>query len=377
MDQIRIDGPSRLTGEVAISGSKNAALPILFATLLASGPIEISKCARVARTGLFGSSVRLTKTIRASIWALGPLVARFGQGEVALPGGCAIGKRSVDMHLAGLEQLGARINMEQGHVRASTLNHCRLKGARIVMEKVSVGATITIMSAVTLAVARGAEISGAGGARITITGVEHLGCANRTCIYRVMPDRIETVLCRDSPRSDTLSAPLQKLREAGAHIQLGDDWISLDMHGKRPRAVHSRTAPYPGFPTDLQPLFMLLNLVSHEGSSGSITETVFEDRFGYISELVRMGARAEIRQESDTVICHGTQGKLSGASLEATDLRAAATLILAGCCAVDTTVVGGISLLDRGYEHFEEKLKGLGAKINRTPSLCRQDSRQG
>ncbi|KAL4800670.1 UDP-N-acetylglucosamine 1-carboxyvinyltransferase [Aspergillus venezuelensis] len=389
MDQIRIEGPTILDGEVAISGSKNAALPILsvhnvpdLKDINTSILLLRHLGARVTRTGssvhvddstinYFSAPHQLTKTIRASIWALGPLVARFGQGEVALPGGCEIGKRPVDMHLAGLEQLGARIDVKRGYVRASTLNHGRLIGARVVMDQVSVGATITVMSAATLAVgttviekaarepevvdtanflkALGARFSGAGGATTTITGVEHLG-PNETCIYRVMPDRIEIgtflvaaavtggkVLCRNFPRPDTLSASLQKLREAGAIIQLATK-----------SSQFSKTAPYPGFPTDLQPFFTLLNLGADQRSSGTVTDTVFENRFRYIPELIRMGARAEIRQNGTTVICHGTNKRLSGALVTATDLRAAAALILAGCCAEGTTLVEGISLLDRG-----------------------------
>ena len=415
MDKFRVQGPTRLSGEVTISGAKNAALPILFAALLAEEPVEIQnvpklkdidttmkllsqlgvKAERNGSVHLDASDVSiycapydLVKTMRASIWALGPLVARFGQGQVSLPGGCAIGARPVDLHITGLEQLGAEIKLEEGYVKASVDG--RLKGAHVVMDKVSVGATVTIMSAATLATGTtvienaarepeivdtanflntlGAKISGAGSDRITIEGVERLGGG----VYRVLPDRIETgtflvaaaisrgkVLCRNT-QPDTLDAVLAKLREAGADIEVGDDWISLDMHGKRPKAVTVRTAPHPGFPTDMQAQFTLLNLLA-EGT-GVITETIFENRFMHVPELIRMGARAEI--ESNTAICHGTE-HLSGAQVMATDLRASASLVLAGCIAEGTTIVDRIYHIDRGYEHIEDKLKALGANIER------------
>ena len=415
MDKFRVQGPTRLTGEVIISGAKNAALPILFAALLAEEPVEIQNVpklrdidttmkllsqlgARVERNGsvhvdagpvnIFCAPYDLVKTMRASIWALGPLVARFGQGQVSLPGGCAIGARPVDLHIHGLEQLGAKIVLEEGYVKASVDG--RLKGAHIVMDKVSVGATVTIMCAATLAEGKtiienaarepeivdtanflntlGAKITGAGSDRIIIEGVERLGGG----VYRVLPDRIETgtfliaaavsggkVICRNT-RPDTLEAVLAKLTEAGADIEIGEDWISLDMHGRRPKAVNFRTAPHPGFPTDMQAQFSLLNLVA-EGT-GVITETIFENRFMHIPELIRMGAHAEI--ESNTVICHGVE-RLSGAQVMATDLRASASLVLAGFIAEGTTIVDRIYHIDRGYEHIEEKLRALGGKIER------------
>ncbi len=332
MDKFRVQGPTTLQGEVIISGAKNAALPILFAALLAEEPVEIQNVpklkdvdtsmkllsqlgAKVERNGsvhidasqvnVFCAPYDLVKTMRASIWALGPLVARFGQGQVSLPGGCTIGARPVDLHITGLEQLGATIKLEEGYVKASVEG--RLKGAHIVMDKVSVGATVTIMCAATLAegttiienaarepeivdtanflVTLGAKIAGQGTDRITIEGVERLGGG----VYRVLPDRIETgtflvaaaisrgkILCRNA-QPDTLDAVLAKLRDAGADIEVGEDWISLDMHGKRPKAVNVRTAPHPAFPTDMQAQFTLLNLVA-EGT-GFITETVFENRF--------------------------------------------------------------------------------------------------
>ncbi|MEQ9926938.1 UDP-N-acetylglucosamine 1-carboxyvinyltransferase [Pectobacterium brasiliense] len=415
MDKFRVQGPTRLAGEVTISGAKNAALPILFAALLAEEPVEIQNVpklrdidttmkllgqlgARVERNGsvhvdasevnVFCAPYDLVKTMRASIWALGPLVARFGQGQVSLPGGCAIGARPVDLHIYGLEQLGAQIVLEEGYVKATVDG--RLKGAHIVMDKVSVGATVTIMSAATLAegttiienAARepeivdtanflntlGAKISGAGTDKITIEGVARLGGG----VYRVVPDRIETgtflvaaavsrgqIMCRNT-RPDTLDAVLAKLREAGAEIEVGEDWISLDMHGKRPKAVTVRTSPHPGFPTDMQAQFSLLNLVA-EGT-GVITETIFENRFMHVPELIRMGAQAEI--ESNTVICHGVD-KLSGAQVMATDLRASASLVLAGCIAEGVTIVDRIYHIDRGYDRIEDKLRALGANIER------------
>ncbi|EPL6453724.1 MULTISPECIES: UDP-N-acetylglucosamine 1-carboxyvinyltransferase [Providencia] len=418
MDKFLVKGPTRLSGEVTISGAKNAALPILFAALLAEEPVEIQNVphlrdidttikllnqlgTKVKRNGsvfvdastvsTYCAPYDLVKTMRASIWALAPLVARFGHGEVSLPGGCAIGARPVDLHISGLEQLGANIVLEDGYVKATVDG--RLKGACIVMDKVSVGATVSIMTAATLAegtttienAARepeiedtanflntlGAKITGAGTDRIVIEGVERLGGGT----YQVLPDRIETgtfliaaavsrgnVICRNA-RPDTLDAVLAKLREAGATIEIGDDWISLDMEGKRPKAVTIRTAPHPGFPTDMQAQFSLLNLVA-EGA-GLITETIFENRFMHIPELIRMGAHAEI--ESNTVLCHGVE-KLTSAQVMATDLRASASLVIAGCIAEGTTTVDRIYHIDRGYEHIEDKLRGLGADIQRVHS---------
>ncbi|MGL9734406.1 MAG: UDP-N-acetylglucosamine 1-carboxyvinyltransferase [Symbiopectobacterium sp.] len=415
MDKFRVHGPTRLTGEVTISGAKNAALPILFAALLAEAPVEIQNvpklhdidttmkllsqlCAHVTRNGsvhvdardvnVFCAPYDLVKTMRASIWALGPLVARFGQGQVSLPGGCAIGARPVDLHITGLEQLGAKIVLEEGYVKATVDG--RLQGAHIVIDKVSVGATVTIMTAATLAEgttiienaarepeivdtagflnAVGAKITGAGSDKIVIKGVERLGDG----VYRVLPDRIETgtflvaaavsrgsIMCRNT-RPDTLDAVLAKLRDTGADIEVGEDWISLDMHGKRPKAVTVRTSPHPGFPTDMQAQFSLLNLVA-EGT-GVITETIFENRFMHVPELIRMGAQAEI--ESNSVICYGVD-TLSGAQVMATDLRASASLVLAGCIAEGTTIVDRIYHIDRGYERIEDKLRGLGANIER------------
>ncbi|CUX96397.1 UDP-N-acetylglucosamine 1-carboxyvinyltransferase [Candidatus Doolittlea endobia] len=415
MEKFCVYGPTRLSGEVTISGAKNAALPILFATLLTEEPVEIQNVpklkdidttmkllsqlgAKVKRNGsvyvdasdvsVYRAPYELVKTMRASIWALGPLVVRFGQGQVSLPGGCAIGARPLDLHISGLKQLGATIRLEDGYVKASVCG--RLHGAHIIMDKVSVGATVTIMSAATLAIGTtiienaacepeivdtanflitlGAKISGAGTDKITVEGAERLGGG----VYRVLPDRIETgtflvaaaisrghVVCH-ATRSDTLDAVLAKLQEAGADIAIGDDWISLDMHGQRAKAVTVHTAPHPGFPTDMQAQFSLLNLVAD--GIGVITETIFENRFMHIPELIRMGAHAEI--ESNTVICHGVE-KLSGAQVMATDLRASASLVLAGCIAEGVTVVDRIYHIDRGYDCIEGKLRSMGANIER------------
>ena len=417
MQKFRVYGQSRLSGTVDISGAKNAALPILFAAILAEEPVLLSNVPDLkdiettlkilrqlgvvaerdeqGRVHLDASKIDhfiapydLVKTMRASIWALAPLVARFKQGQVSLPGGCSIGARPVDLHISGLERLGAKIVLEDGYVKAFVEG--KLSGQRIVMEKVSVGATLSIMTAATLAkgttiienAARepeildvaiflnkmGANIQGAGTDSITIEGVERLG----GCEHSVVPDRIETgtflvagaisggrIVCRNT-KPDTLDAVIDKLREAGAQVDVAEDMITLDMLGNRPKAVTIRTMPYPGFPTDMQAQFTLLNMVA-EGT-GVITETIFENRFMHIPELIRMGAKAEI--EGNTAICHGVE-HLSGAEVMATDLRASVSLVLAGCIASVTTIVDRIYHIDRGYERIEEKLRGLGARIER------------
>lgn len=415
MEKFRVKRSGPLTGEVSISGAKNAALPILFASILAEEPVEVTNVpklrdidttmellkrlgAQVERNGsvhVDGRSIDqycapydLVKTMRASIWALGPLVARFGQGQVSLPGGCAIGARPVDLHIYGLEQLGATITLEEGYVKAEVDG--RLKGAHVVMDKVSVGATITVMCAATLAEGKtvldnaarepeivdtaaflntlGAKISGAGTDTITIEGVERLGGGK----HSVVADRIETgtflvaaavsggkILCKNTSAS-LLEAALAKLEEAGALVETGKDWISLDMTGRDLKAVSIRTAPHPGFPTDMQAQFTLLNMMAK--GSGVITETIFENRFMHVPELMRMGAKAEI--EGNTVICGDTDG-LSGAQVMATDLRASASLVIAGCIAEGETVVDRIYHIDRGYEKIENKLSALGANIER------------
>lgn len=417
MQKFRVYGQSCLKGTVDISGAKNAALPILFAAILASEPVtltnvpdlkdiettlkilrqlgvEVERNAQgvvhldASKINHFIAPYELVKTMRASIWALAPLVARFNQGQVSLPGGCSIGARPVDLHISGLERLGAKIVLEDGYVKAYVDG--RLIGTRIVMEKVSVGATLSIMIAATLAkgttvienAARepeiadtaeflnkmGAKISGAGSDAITIEGVERL----TGCEHSVVPDRIETgtflvaaaisggrIVCKNT-KANTLDAVIDKLREAGAQVDVTEDTITLDMLGNRPKAVNIRTAPYPGFPTDMQAQFTLLNMVAN--GTSIITETIFENRFMHIPELIRMGGKAEI--EGNTAICHGVS-HLSGAEVMATDLRASISLVLAGCIATGETIVDRIYHIDRGYERIEEKLRGLGARIER------------
>ena len=417
MDKFRVYGQSRLSGSVNISGAKNAALPILFAAILATEPVKLTNVPELKdiettlnilrqlgvianrdETGAvlldasninhFTAPYELVKTMRASIWALAPLVARFHQAQVSLPGGCSIGARPVDLHISGLEKLGADIVLEEGYVKAQVSD--RLVGTRIVIEKVSVGATLSIMMAATLAkgttvienAARepeivdtadflnkmGAKITGAGSDHITIEGVERL----TGCEHSVVPDRIETgtfliaaaisggrVVCQNT-KADTLDAVIDKLREAGAQVDVTENSITLDMLGNRPKAVNIRTAPHPGFPTDMQAQFTLLNMVA-EGTS-IITETIFENRFMHIPELIRMGGKAEI--EGNTAVCHGVE-QLSGTEVIATDLRASISLVLAGCIATGETIVDRIYHIDRGYEHIEDKLRALGAKIER------------
>ncbi|OOS01950.1 UDP-N-acetylglucosamine 1-carboxyvinyltransferase [Canicola haemoglobinophilus] len=417
MQKFRVYGQSRLNGNVNISGAKNAALPILFAAILAEEPVKLTNVPELKdidttlkilhKLGVvthrdeqgtvhldasniehFVAPYELVKTMRASIWALAPLVARFKQGQVSLPGGCSIGARPVDLHISGLERLGAKIVLEDGYVKAFVDE--QLVGKRIVIEKVSVGATLSIMMAATLAkgttvienAARepeitdtalflnkmGAKITGAGSDKITIEGVERLG----GCEHSIVPDRIETgtflvagaisggrIVCKNT-KASTLDAVIDKLRDAGAQVEVTEDTITLDMQGSRPKAVNIRTEPYPGFPTDMQAQFTLLNMVA-EGSS-KITETIFENRFMHIPELIRMGGKAEI--EGNTAFCHGVE-HLSGAEVMATDLRASISLVLAGCIATGETIVDRIYHIDRGYEHIEEKLRGLGAKIER------------
>ena len=419
MAKILITGGEPLNGEVQISGAKNAVLPILAATLLADGPMEISNVPHLhdvtttmellGRMGVqltVDEKLRITvdpttitshvapydlvKTMRASILVLGPLVARFGAAEVSLPGGCAIGSRPVDQHIRGLRALGADISVENGYIVAKA---ARLRGARIVMDMVTVTGTENIMMAAALASgttvienaaqepevldlalclnAMGAKVSGAGTATIVIEGVERL----HGCNYEVLPDRIETgtflvagaitrgrVLAKRA-RPDTLDAVLNKLEESGAHIDTGSDWIEVNMRGNRPRAVNLTTAPYPAFPTDMQAQFIALNAAA-EGV-GIVTETVFENRFMHIQELQRLGA--DIRVEGNTAISRGVT-TMSGAPLMATDLRASASLVLAGLIANGETTVDRIYHIDRGYENIEEKLGGLGAKIRRLPN---------
>jgi UDP-N-acetylglucosamine 1-carboxyvinyltransferase len=337
----------------------------------------------------FHAPYELVKTMRASILVLGPLLARFGRADVSLPGGCAIGSRPVNLHIEGLRAMGATIEVENGYIRASAK---KLKGARLVMDVVTVTGTENLMMAATLAdgetvienAARepevvdladclnkmGAKITGAGTDTITIEGVDRLVGTH----YDVLPDRIETgtylvaaaiaggkIRVRDT-KPALVEVILHKLREAGADIETGNDWISLDMHGKRPRSVDIHTAPYPAFPTDMQAQFTALNCVA-EGVS-TITETVFENRFMHVQEMQRMGAK--IKLEGNTAIITGVE-RLTGAPVMATDLRASASLVLAGLVADGETIVDRIYHIDRGYENIEEKLSGLGAQIRRVP----------
>ena len=419
MNKLIIYGGVPLSGEVRVSGSKNAVLPILAGTLLADSPVIVRNVPHlhdVTTTmellGRMGVSLtigekmsieidpttlentfapyELVKTMRASILVLGPLLARYGEAEVSLPGGCAIGARPVDMHLSGLEAMGAKIDVEQGYIKARCK---RLQGARIVMDQVTVTGTENLMMAASLAEgttvienaarepevvdladfinAMGGNIVDAGTDTITIHGVEKLS----GCDYSVLPDRIETgtylvaaaitggkvLIKRTNPR--LLDSVLAKLEEAGAVVDVGEDWIELDMEGRKPRAVNIRTAPYPGFPTDMQAQFCALNAIA-EGT-GSVTETVFENRFMHIQEFMRLGANVHL--EGNTAIIKGVDG-LEGAPVMATDLRASASLILAGLVAEGETVVDRIYHIDRGYDHIEEKLAVLGAKIKRVPN---------
>jgi UDP-N-acetylglucosamine 1-carboxyvinyltransferase len=419
MDKLVISGGAALKGEIRISGSKNSALPILAATLLADEPVTIHNLPHlhdittmIALLRCMGVDViiderlsieidantiqeltapyELVKTMRASILVLGPMLAHFGEANVSFPGGCAIGSRPVDIHLKGFEALGATVTIDDGYIRAKVDG--RLKGAHILMDTVTVGGTENIMMAAVLAegrtvlenaarepevvdlaeclIAMGAKIEGHGTATITIEGVERL----HGCEYSVMPDRIETgtylvaaaatrgkVKLKDT-RSDILEAVLVKLEEAGAKITTGEDWIELDMEGRRPKAVSIRTAPYPAFPTDMQAQFTAMNAIA-EGVS-TVTETIFENRLNQAQEISRMGANISI--EGNTAIITGTE-KLHAAPVMASDLRASASLVIAGLVAEGDTVVDRIYHIDRGYECIEEKLQLLGATIHRLP----------
>ena len=416
MDKLLITGGTPLHGEVRISGAKNAALPILAATLLTAEPVTLTNvpCLRdIATTkALLGRmGVRLTddgagsirvdagditgyaapydlvKTMRASILVLGPLVARFGEADVSLPGGCAIGARPVNLHIEGLRAMGADITVENGYIRARA---GRLRGARLVMDLVSVTGTENLMMAATLAdgetlienAARepevvdlaeflntlGARIEGAGTDRICIRGVDRLHGGS----YRVMPDRIETGtylvgaaitggrVRLTNTRPELLDCVLKKLREAGAQIETGADWIELDMGGRRPQSVDIHTAPHPAFPTDMQAQFCALNAVAD--GVGAVTETIFENRFMHVQELQRMGA--DIRLEGNVAVCHGVE-RLTAAPVMATDLRASAGLVLAALVASGDTLIDRIYHIDRGYEAIEHKLAALGATVRR------------
>ena len=419
MDKLIIQGVGPLRGEVLISGSKNSALPILSAALLCDGLVTISNVPHlqdvtttIELLGTLGVTLSvnekmsvevdnstlnsttapydLVKTMRASILVLGPLLARYGEANVSFPGGCAIGSRPVDLHLRGLEAMGAKIQVDKGYIKATCDG--RLKGARILMELVSVGATENLMMAATLAegvttienAARepeivdlanclntwGAKVQGAGTSTLIIEGVNKLDGGE----FRVMPDRIETgtylaaaaatggkVKVKQTDPS-TLEAVLLKLKETGASITVGDDWIELDMQGRRPKAVSLKTAPYPAFPTDMQAQLTAVNAVA-EGS-GIITETIFENRLMQVQELNRMGAKIIV--EGNSAIVTGVQ-RLTGAQVMASDLRASAALVIAGMVAEGETIVDRIYHIDRGYERIEEKLSCLGADITRLP----------
>lgn len=417
MDRLVIRKSPPLKGTVRISGAKNAALPVLISSLLADSACTFTNVPnlRDINTTLlllkdFGAttnqtdsdtveidashldsvtaSYELVRTMRASILVLGPLLAKYGRANVSLPGGCAIGARPVNLHLAGLEKMGAKIDVEEGYIRASVSG--RLQGARIFMDMVSVGATENLMMAAALAEgttvienaarepeivdlanclnAMGAKVSGAGSDKVTIVGVEHL----QGCTYSILPDRIETgtflvaaaisrgkIRCENAA-PDTLDAVLSKLEQAGAEITIGPDWIELDMHGELPKAVSVKTMPHPGFPTDMQAQFVTLNVVAQ--GSGVITETIFENRFMHVPELQRMGAHIDL--EGNSAVTPGSS-ELRGAQVMATDLRASASLVIAGLIAEGETTVNRIYHLDRGYEQIEYKLGNLGANIER------------
>lgn len=418
VDRLQIQGGLPLEGEVRISGAKNATLPILAGTLLADGPVTVGNVPHlqdvtttIELLGRMGVSVTidekmrievdpttireffapydLVKTMRASILVLGPLVARFGRADVSLPGGCAIGARPVNIHVAGLQAMGADIHIENGYIRARAE---RLKGARLVLDTVTVTGTENLMMAAALAEgetlienaarepevvdlanflnAMGARVRGAGSDRILVEGVERLRGTN----YEVLPDRIEAGtylvaaaitgghLRLKQTRPEHLDAVLAKLEEAGAEIEAGEDWIEIDMRQRRPRAVNVRTAPYPAFPTDMQAQFAALNTIAT--GVGTVTETIFENRFMHMLEMRRMGA--EIRLEGNTAIIRGVE-RLTAAPVMATDLRASASLVLAGLVAEGMTEVDRIYHIDRGYECIEEKLQQLGARIKRVP----------
>jgi len=418
MDKLIVTGGNPLSGDVRISGAKNAALPILAATLLSEEPMIIGNIPHLRDItttmellGRMGVALtvdekmhvevdagrlsnpfapyELVKTMRASILVLGPLLARCGQADVSLPGGCAIGSRPVDLHIEGLRAMGAEISVEAGYIKARA---SRLRGVRLVLDMITVTGTENLMMAAALADgvtllenaarepevvdlanclnAMGAKISGAGTTTIQIEGVKALHGAR----YDVLPDRIETgtylvagalsrgrVHVRDTDPT-LLDAVLQKLREAGAELDVGEDCVTIDMKGRRPRAVNIHTAPYPAFPTDMQAQFTALNSVA-EGV-GTITEDVFENRFMHVQEMQRMGAK--IKLEGNTAICEGIP-RLTGAPVMATDLRASASLVLAGLVADGETVVDRIYHVDRGYQDIEDKFAGLGAQIRRVP----------
>lgn len=418
MDKLLIKGGTSLNGSITVSGAKNAALPILAGSLLASAPVTVRNVPQLkdvatmitllqsmgvivtfddrldievdaTRVNDWRAPYELVKTMRASILVLGPLVARYGDAYVSLPGGCAIGARPVNLHVQGLQAMGAEVVVENGYIHAKAE---RLQGANIILDTVTVTGTENLMMAAALAdgetilenAARepevidvanflnsmGANVSGAGTSTIRITGVTELGGAEHT----VLPDRIETgtylvgaamtggKVRLHNAASEHLDAVVLKLREAGASVDIGDREIAIDMHGRRAESVDIRTTPYPGFPTDMQAQFCALNAVAQ--GVGTITETIFENRFQHVLELQRMGA--DIHIEGNTAVCRGVD-RLTAAPVMATDLRASAGLVLAGLAAAGETLVDRIYHVDRGYERIEEKLRQLGAQIKRVP----------
>jgi UDP-N-acetylglucosamine 1-carboxyvinyltransferase len=420
MDKLIITGGQTLNGELRISGAKNAALPILAGSLLSETPVKIGNIPHlhditttISLLGHMGISItidehmnieidtqniskfeapyELVKTMRASILVLGPLLSRFGKAHVSLPGGCAIGTRPVNIHLDCLTKMGAKITVKNGYIHATAE---RLQGTHLIMDQVTVTGTENIMMAAVLAEGTtiienaakepevedlahflnclGAKITGIGSSTITIEGVSTL--KPKDLFYQVLPDRIETgtylvaaaitgghVKLKDT-HPESLEIVINKLRQTGAEITCGNDWIELNMHGKRPKAVSIETAPYPAFPTDMQAQFTALNAIATDTSF--ITETVFENRFMHIQEMQRMGAKMTLK--NNTVICEGIP-ELTAAPVMATDLRASASLVLAGLVAKGDTIVDRIYHIDRGYECIEEKLTQLGATIRRVP----------
>lgn len=420
MDKLVITGGRSLQGEIAISGAKNAALPILAATLLIDKPVVIGNLPHLHDIttmlevlGCMGVSVaidekmrveidagtitnfvapyELVRTMRASVLVLGPLLARYGEARVSFPGGCAIGSRPVDLHLKGMEALGATVTVDQGYITAKV--NGRLQGAHIVMDQVTVGGTENIMMAAALAQGRtvienaarepevvdlahfinamGGKVSGMGTDHVVIDGVDSL----HSCEFNVMPDRIETgtylaavaatggrVKLRNT-RADILESVIAKLEECGAKFEFGDNWISMDMMGQRPKSVNVKTAPYPGFPTDMQAQITAVNAVA-EGT-GTVTETIFENRLIQAHEMNRMGANITV--EGNMAVIKGVL-RLKAAPVMATDLRASASLVIAALVAEGETVIDRIYHIDRGYECIEEKLQQLGANIKRVPN---------
>lgn len=419
MDKIVVQGSGPLDGSVKISGAKNSALPILISSILVDGTLTLSNVphlqditttmgllshlgvqmqvdenmhieADAAELDQIRAPYELVKTMRASILVLGPLLARMGHAEVSLPGGCAIGSRPVNLHIKGLEAMGAKVVIEDGYIKASCK---RLQGARIFMDLVSVTGTENLMMAASLAKgttvienaarepevidlanclnAMGAKVSGAGTDEIVIEGVDSLHSAQ----HRVIADRIETgtylvagAVTRGRVRAENtdpklMEAVLDKLNEAGCELELGDDYIEVNMHGRQPKAVNVRTAPHPAFPTDMQAQFVVMNSIA--SGTGTVVETIFENRFMHVHELQRMGANIQL--EGNTAVVTG-QEKLQAAPVMATDLRASASLVIAGLMADQPTVIDRIYHIDRGYECIEEKFAGLGANIKRIPS---------